>query len=219
MRQNLKALMSSELFRGVQENDLENMLKCLVATEKRYDKNQIIIMAGTTLSSVGIVVEGNAQILREDTEGNRAILSDLRVGDLFAEAYVAAGAREVPITVVAISPCNIVWIPFSKVVVRCSFTCSFHRVLIENMLRVIAEKNILMNEKMRLLSCKTTREKLLTYLADYSEQIGKKTFKIPFSRGELADFLCVDRSAMSRELGKLKEEGLVDFNKNEFQLM
>ena len=218
MKENLKTLINSQLFRGVEEQDLENMLKCLVATEKYYEKNETIVMAGTKLSSVGIVISGKAQITREDAEGNRTILSDLGKADLFGEAYAAAGEREVPISVVAVTDCKVVWIPFSKVVIRCSFSCSFHRVLIENMMRLIAEKNIAMNEKMRILSCKTTREKLLTYLMDFSEELGKKKFKIPFGRGELADFLSVDRSAMSRELSKLKNEGILSFQKNEFEI-
>lgn len=219
MKQNLKILMSSALFRGVEEKDLENMLKCLAVTERSYKKNDIILMAGTKVTSVGIIVEGNAQITREDSEGNRAILSDLARADIFAEAYVAASSKEVPITVIATSECRVVWVPFSKIVVRCTFACEFHRVLIENMLKVIAEKNILMNEKMRLLSCRTTKEKLLTYLSDYSDYVGKSKFKIPFTRNELADFLSVDRSAMSRELGKLRDEGYIKFDKNEFEIL
>jgi len=219
LKQNLKILMASSLFKGVEEKDLENMLKCLAATEKYYEKNDIIILAGMKVTSVGILVEGAAQITREDAEGNRAILSELVKSDLFAEAYVAANSREVPVTVIATTPCRVVWIPFSKVMARCTFACDFHRVLVENMMRVIAEKNILMNEKMRLLSCKTTKEKLLTYLTDYSDRIGKNKFKIPFSRNELADFLSVDRSAMSRELGKLRNEGYIKYNKNEFEIL
>ncbi|WP_245570855.1 Crp/Fnr family transcriptional regulator [Anaerovorax odorimutans] len=219
MKKNIQILMKTELFSGIKENDLENMLQCLGATEKKYDKNEIIVNAGTILSSVGILISGNVQITREDLEGNRAILSEVSVGDLFGEAYVAARQRELPITVVAVSDCSVVWIPFRKIIVQCACVCTFHTVLIANMLRVIAEKNILMNEKMRLLSCKTTREKLYTYLVDYSEQAGSKKFVIPFNRGELADFLSVDRSAMSRELGKLKEEGLINFNRNEFELI
>lgn len=219
MKQNLKILMSSALFHDVGEKDLENMLKCLAATEKRYQKNDIIIMAGTKVTSVGIIIEGTAQITREDAEGNRAILSDLSIPDLFAEAYVAASMNEVPITVIATSDCKVVWVPFGKIVARCAFACEFHRVIVENMLKVIAEKNILMNEKMRLLSCKTTKEKLLTYLSDYSERVGKSNFVIPFTRNELADFLSVDRSAMSRELGRLRDEGYIKFHKNEFELL
>lgn len=219
MKQNLKVLMMTSLFQGVAENDLEAMLSCLGATERKYRKNDVILLAGTQVTSVGILVEGNAQITRDDAEGNRAILSELVKADLFAEAYVAAGSAEIPVTVIATSDCRIVWIPFNKIVGICSTACGFHRTLVQNMMRVIAIKNILMNEKMRILSCKTTKEKLMTYLSDYSERIGKNKFKIPFSRNELADFLSVDRSAMSRELSKLKAEGYLDYHKNEFKLL
>ena len=219
MKQNLKVLMMTSLFQDVSENDLEAMLSCLGATERKYRKNDVILLAGTMVTSVGIVVEGNAQITRDDAEGNRAILSELEKADLFAEAYVAAGSMEIPVTVIATTDCRIVWIPFSKIVGICSTACDFHRALVHNMMRVIAMKNILMNEKMRILSCKTTKEKLMTYLSDYSERVGKNKFKIPFTRNELADFLSVDRSAMSRELSKLRDEGFLSYHKNEFELL
>ncbi len=209
----------SSLFQGVEDNDLEAMLSCLGATDRKYRKNDVILLAGTKVTSVGILIEGNAQITRDDAEGNRAILSDLEKADLFAEAYVAAGSMEVPITVIATSDCRIVWIPFNKIVGTCSNACGFHKTLVQNMMRVIAVKNIWMNEKMRILSCKTTKEKLITYLSDYSERVGKNKFKIPFSRNELADFLSVDRSAMSRELSKLRDEGYLNYHKNEFELL
>ena len=219
MKLNLKILMLSSLFQGVTENDLEAMLSCLGATERKYKKNDVILLAGSKVTVVGIMVEGNAQITRDDAEGNRAILSELGKADLFAEAYVAAGSAEIPITVIATTDCQIVWIPFSKIIGTCDVACGFHRTLVQNMMRVIAVKNVLMNEKMRILSCKTTREKLMTYLSDYSERVGKNKFKIPFSRNELADFLSVDRSAMSRELSRLKNEGYLNYHKNEFELL
>lgn len=219
MKQNIKILKRSSLFQGVEENDLEAMLSCLGATERKYRKNDVILLAGTKVTSVGILVEGNAQITRDDAEGNRAILSELERADLFAEAYVAAGSAEIPVTVIATTDCRIVWIPFGKIVGTCNSACGFHRTLVQNMMQVIAVKNILMNEKMRILSCKTTKEKLMTYLSDYSERAGKNRFKIPFSRNELADFLSVDRSAMSRELGRLRDEGFLNYHKNEFELL
>ena len=218
MKNNIKILMNTSLFKGVGEQDLEAMLSCLGATERKYNKNDIILLAGTKVTSVGILVEGNAQITREDAEGNRAILSELMKADLFAEAYVAADSAEVPVTVIATSDCRIVWIPFSKIIGTCSSACGFHRTLVQNMMQVIAVKNIMMNEKMRILSCKTTKEKLMTYLSDYSERIGKSRFKIPFTRNELADYLSVDRSAMSRELSRLQAAGFLNYHKNEFEL-
>jgi len=209
----------TSLFQGVAEKDLESMLNCLGATERKYKKNDVILLAGTKVTSVGIVAEGNAQITRDDAEGNRAILSELEKADLFAEAYVAAGSMEIPVTVIATTDSRIVWIPFSKIVGICNTGCDFHKALVQNMMRVIAMKNILMNEKMRILSCKTTKEKLITYLSDYSERVGKNKFRIPFTRNELADFLSVDRSAMSRELSRLRDEGYLNYHKNEFELL
>ena len=218
MKKYIDILTKCALFRGVDASELEGLLKCLSVQEKTYDKNESILIAGTRVNSIGILIEGAAQILREDADGNRAILSDLNPADLFGEAYAAAGWNEIPITVVATGSCLVLWIPFHAVVEQCSFSCDYHKLLIENLIKLIAEKNILMNEKMRLLSCKTTREKLLTYLRDYSEIVGTRRFKIPFSRNELADYISVDRSAMSRELGILRDQGLIQFHKNAFEL-
>ena len=195
------------------------MLDCLSIREGNYKKNDSILLAGTKVDAIGVVAEGTAQIVRDELDGERTILSELMRADIFAEAYVVAETAEIPISVIATADCKVLWIPFSKVVVYCSFTCEYHRVLIQNLMKLIAEKNILMNEKMRILSQKTTREKLMCYLNDYSEKVGKNKFKIPFSRSELADYLSVDRSAMSRELGKLRDEGYIRFNKNEFEIL
>lgn len=219
MKNNYKILMESALFLGIKPENFRDTLQCLGVYEKSYEKNSIILHAGTQVSSIGIMSEGNAQIIREDAEGNRAILSDLAAADMFAEAYAAAGRAEIPISVVSTSFCRVFWIPYNKIVSPCSYSCEHHRSLIENLMKIIAQKNILMNEKMRLISCKTTKEKLLTYLHDYSEKTGKNKFSIPFSRNELADFLNADRSAMSRELGKLRDEGLIRFNRNEFEIL
>jgi CRP-like cAMP-binding protein len=219
MKKYYNTLLESTLFHGISESELDGLMKCLSVILKSYEKNQFILMAGTCVNTIGIMVEGSAQITREDADGNRAILSDLGRSDLFAEAYAVAESKELPITVIATSPSTVIWVPFDKIVSRCDKACEFHRILIENLIKIIAKKNILINEKMRLLSCKTTRAKLLTYLVDYSEMTGRNKFKIPFTRNELADFLSVDRSAMSRELSKLRDDGYIRFKKNEFELL
>lgn len=218
MQNNIKILSKSALFHGVAEENLGQLLQCLGARERSYRKGDILLLAGTRPTEIGIIVEGEAQITREDADGERAILSELLRADIFAEAYVAASHSEIPITVVAVTNCRVVWVLFEKVVTQCAGACEFHQGLIENLMRVIAEKNIAMNERMRLFSCKTTRKKILTYLKDYRDYAGTARFRIPFQRNELADYLSVDRSALSRELGKLRDEGLIRFQRNEFEL-
>lgn len=219
MKNNYKILMGSSLFHGIQPKNIDEAIQCLGVYEKSYEKNNMILGAGTRVSSIGVMSEGSAQIIREDADGNRAILSDLAVADMFAEAYAAAGWEEIPISVIATSFCRVFWIPYNKILSPCSNACEHHRTLIENLIKIIAVKNILMNEKMRLISCKTTKEKLLTYLHDYSEKTGKNKFKMPFSRNELADYLNADRSAMSRELSRLRDEGLIRYSRNEFEIL
>lgn len=219
MKEDLSLLSQTALFRGISPEELSGLLQCLSAFEKRYQKYEMILAPGSSVHSVGILLSGGAQIVREDGDGTRSILSELIPSDLFAEAYAAAGWREIPITVFATNPSRVLWIPFHKIIAPCASSCTYHKVLIENLVQIIAQKNILMNEKMRLVSCKTTREKLLTYFRDYAAFVGRPQFNIPFSRNELADYLSVDRSAMSREMGKLRDDGLIRFVKNKIELL
>jgi len=213
----LKTISGTTLFSDIPENKIDDLIKVMKGTEMSYRKGELILMAGNPVTSVGIMLSGNAQIMRENAEGNRLILSELARGDLFGEAYAAAEIPEIPIAVMASTECRVLWIPFDRFIRRQNDN-EYQDTLIRSMMRLIGTKNVWMNEKMRLLSCRTTKEKLLMYLMDYAERIGKTTFKIPFSRQELADYLSVDRSAMSRELGKLRDEGYVAFYKNEFTI-
>lgn len=213
----IKTLLKNDLFHEIEEKQVESMLKCLGMSEKAYEKNSMMIMPGSFISSFGILIAGNAQITRDDENGNRSILSQLEKGDIFGESYAAASVQEIPVGVHCSSPCLVVWIPINKVIETCEASCCFHQKLVKNMMGILAMKNIAMNEKMRILACKTTREKLLTYLKQYAHQEGGNRFLIPFTRYELAEFLNVDRSALSRELSKLKNEGILEYKKNAFE--
>lgn len=214
----IRLIAGTPLFAGVPAADMPGLLDSLKARQRKYDKGDLILMAGDEITSVGIILSGSGQILREDANGVRSILSELLEGDLFGEAYAAAEIPEIPISVICASSCRVLWIPFGNFT-KCGQAVTCHDVLMRNMMRLIATKNVWMNEKMRLLSCKTTREKILIYLMDFAQRVQRKKFSIPFSREELADYLAVDRSAMSRELGKLRDEGILRFYKNEFELL
>lgn len=219
MGRRMDIVLETALFDGISIADGTAFLEELHAKEKRYARGSIIISAGERLTKMGVLTDGQGQIVREDAEGNRTILSELIPGDLFGEAYAAAETEEVPISVIAVKECYVYWISLENMLAFCAGSCSRHRQLIRNLMRVIAQKNVWMNEKMRILSCKTTREKIMTYLREYSERTQKNTFTIPFNRSELADFLGADRSAMSRELGRLRDEGYLRFEKNRFELL
>lgn len=212
-------MLNIELFSGINESNMLSLLKCLGINTKKYKKSSVIIPFETKITSIGIVLEGSIEVIKEDINGNKIILAKLSENGIFAENIVCAGIEKSPIKVTATSNCEILFIPFEKVLSTCTNTCHFHKQLIQNMLKVIASKNILLNLQIDLLGKKTTKEKLFTYLRTQMETAKNNRFLIPYNRNELADFLCVDRSAMSRELCKMRDDGIISFNKNYFEIL
>lgn len=219
MKKYLKQLQNNELFNNFNLNDLESILNCLSAKVNYYKKKDLIIQQGTHIHYVGIVLSGGIQIIKEDIEGNINILSHLGINDIFAEAFAYADIYECPITVQATDNCEIMFIDCKRIIKTCNNACVFHWNLIENMLSMIARKNIMLNQKMEILSKRTTREKLLAFFNTQVQMNHSKKFSIPYNREGLAFYLCVDRSALSRELSNMRDEGLLKFNKNEFEIL
>lgn len=207
----------NQLFSGIEYCDFEKILDCLEAKTHRYEKGGIVLMSGDTVSFIGLVLSGGVKIIKEDMDGNIAILTELTVHELFGEVFACAGIDRSPVTVQASEESEILFINYKKIIYSCPSACGFHSRLIENMLRIIANKNLLLNQKIEILSKRTTREKLLLFF-DIQRGVSKK-FVIPYNREELAHYLCVDRSAMSNELCKMRDEGLIKFQKNEFEIL
>lgn len=207
------------LFQGIEKKDIGSMLACLQASKRTFLKNETILRAGEIISHLGIILSGRGQIIREDIMGNRNILSNLEVGDMFAEAFACAESQRLPFQVVAISECKVMFLDYRRIVTTCSSSCYFHTSLIQNMMKILAVKNVLLTQKMEHMTKRSTREKLLSYLSEQAAKSNSKIFSVPFNRQELADYLCVDRSAMSNELSKLKEEGLIDYHRSDFRLL
>lgn len=219
MKKYLKQLQRNELFNNFSLNDLESILNCLSAKVNNYKKKDMILQQGAHVQFVGIVLSGSIQIIKEDMEGNINILSHLGINDIFAEAFAYADISECPITVQATENCEIMFIDCKRIIKTCNNACLFHSKLIENMLSLIAKKNLMLNQKMEVLSKRTTREKLLAFFNTQSQMNHSKRFSIPYNREGLAFYLCVDRSALSRELSNMRDEGLIRFNKNEFEIL
>lgn len=206
------------LFAGIRPEDEKKMLGCLRARQQPFFRQEIVLMAGQPVTEIGIVREGRVQVIREDFMGGRNILAELGPGSLFAESYACAQSRNLPVTVTAVTDCEILWLDYRRIVGGCVTECPFHHRLIENMMTILAGKNILLSRKIEHISRRTTREKLLAYLSDESARCGRREFDIPFNRQELADYLCVDRSALSTELGRLQREGVLRFFRSHFSL-
>ena len=205
------------LFGGIVYSDFEKMFSCIEAKTQTYKKNAAVIIAGDNFEYIGLILSGCVQIIKEDISGNVSILTELAESDIFGEAFVCAGVNS-PVTVLALEESEILFINYSKIASVCSFACEFHSKLIENMMKFIAKKNLILNRKIEILSKRTTREKLFEFFEMYKKNNEKK-FTVPYNREEMAQYLCVDRSAMSNELCKMREEGLLKFNKNSFEFL
>lgn len=206
------------LFEGIGQEELPRMLGCLNAGTAVYRKGEIILREGEPVRRVGVVVSGQVQVVKEDFSGNRNILAEIVPGGLFAESYACVHSVSLPVTVVSAAESVILWLDYTGIVSPCASACGFHTRLVENMMSVLASKNILLSRKIEHISKRTTREKLLAYLSDQAAEQGSREFEIAFNRQELADYLCVDRSAMSGELGKMQREGILSFHSNHFRL-
>jgi len=205
-----------KLFNDIKADDLPVMLSCLGVKNQQYEKRSIIIMAEDNVDHVGVVLRGAVLIVKEDFSGNRSIVDHIGQYEMFGEAFACAGIQKSPVTVVAAEKSEIMWIQFRRIINTCSMSCVFHAKLIENMMKVLAVKNLQTNQKLEITSKRNLRDKLTAYLLMQAKEAKSFDFIIPLNRSELADYLYVDRSALSRELCKMRDEGLIEFNKNHF---
>lgn len=216
MKEYIGILEKVGLFNGV-DADLEPMLKCLGAVIKNVGRGEIVLLTGDKPQYVGVVLSGQLHIMREDYDGSRSLMAAITAGEIFAEALCCAGVAESPVTVIAAAGSVVMQLKFSRILHTCPNSCSFHTKLIENMLGLIANKNLQLQSRMEIVGLKSVRAKVTRYLESFVPRQGRN-IAIPFNREELADFLCVDRSALSHELARMKKDGLIEYNKNKFIL-
>ncbi len=219
MQKYLKILKKCLLFCDATEDEILKMLGCLGARVTEFDKKYTVIAEGGTAKYIGIVLSGSVQAVSLDYYGNRSIIAEYGVGELFGEAFACAEVDAIPISVIANEPCEIMLIDSSHILNDCKTRCPFHQQMIYNLMRNLAKKTIEFHQKLEIVSQRTTRDKLLAYLATYAKRVGRNSFKIPFDRQELADYLEVDRSGLSVEISKLKKEGILESDKNYFELL
>jgi len=217
MKKIFDTIKDNPLFHGVAYSDFIRMYDCLSAKTVRYKKDDVILLSGNAVSNVGLILSGSVRVIKEDIDGNIMIMTELSVPDTFGEVFACAGITQSPVTVMAAEDVEILFIDYKKIITSCTASCPFHAKLIENMLRLIAKKNLMLNRKIEILSRRTTREKLLCFF-DMQRGAAKK-FTIPFNREELASYICADRSAMSNELCKMRDEGLIRFKKSTFEIL
>lgn len=219
MEPNLALLTHTALFATLITEEITHALGCLGAYRRRYQARQFIVHAQDPLSDIGLVLEGTIQIITEDTLGNRSITATFGTGELFGETLASAQTHISHVSVVADTDCHILYMKLHKITTPCAKACQFHARIIENLVGILGQRNLMMNRKLSILSQRSTRDKLLAYLAWQNQDHGTHAFDIPYNRDELADYLCVNRSALSREISHMVSEGLIANERNHFTLL
>lgn len=219
MKKYFEVLRKCPLFMGISDENLISILVCLGATMKTYEKKETIFSEGEPAKYIGIVLSGAVQIVQVDYLGNRNIVANIEAAELFGESFACAGVEAIPMDVVAREDTEVLLIDCLRITQTCSSACEFHRRMIFNLMKLVAMKNIIFHQKIEIISKRSTREKLMTYLVMQAKKNKSATFEIPYDRQELADFLGVDRSGLSVEIGKLCKEGMIWSKKRWFEIV
>lgn len=218
MKKYFEILRRCPLFLGFSEAELSAVSDCLGATVSSFLRGETVFAAGEKAEFVGIVLRGEVRIERVDYYGARTVIGTVGVGELFGESFACANVL-LPIDAVAATDAEILLVDCRRLLTSCSNACDFHRRLIYHLMQILAAKNLAFHRKLEITSKRTTREKLLAYLLSEAERQRNASFTIPFDRQTLADYLAVDRSGLSAEIGKLVKEGILETRKNEFTLL
>ena len=219
MKKTQEILKNCPLFYGVEESEIEKVLSDLGQNKCFAKKGEVIFCEGERALYIGIVISGVVRVIREDYYGNRSILAHIGEGGIFGESFACAGVSALPVSVIAEEECSYLLINCKKLISEPQKSSFGHDRIIFNLLKLVAEKNLVLNQKLEITSKRTTREKLMAYLMNQAKLQGKEEFLIPYDRQALADYLEVDRSGLSSEIGRLKREGKIECQKNCFRLL
>ena len=219
MEKYIPILKRTQLFSGVGEEEIKAMLNCLQARLCIYKKGEYVLRQGEHLDKILVLVGGKLHIQRDDYWGNRSIINMVSIGEMFGEAYVAPESGTLMNDVLAVEDSAVIFFDVKRIMTVCSSVCRFHSMVVQTLFFAISEKNRRLVQKLTFMTKRTTREKLIAYLSEEAKRQNSSEFSIPFNRQQLADFLSVDRSAMSNELCKMRDEGLIEFEKSRFRLL
>lgn len=207
------------LFDRIGDERLKEMLGCLNAKECSYKKGDAVFAEGDKAKYLGIVLEGSVQLVRVDYYGNRSILANIEPPQLFGEAFACAGLKSLPVDAVAAADTKILLLDAQRIARPCGNACPCHGQTILNLLHIVAKKNLVLHQKIEITSKRNTREKLMTYLLLQAKNAKSHTFTVPYDRQELADYLEVDRSGLSAEISKLRNEKVLECRRSTFTLL
>ncbi len=212
-------LSKTALFRGAAPREVEEMLACLGGRRRSFAKGETIYRTGERVTALGLVLTGSVLIQSSDLWGNTTVLDSVGPGQIFAETYACAPEEPLMVDVVAAEPTQVLFLTVERVLTVCSHTCAHHARLVRNLLALSAQKNLNLSRKIFHTSARSIRGRLLSYLSEQAVRSGSRSFTIPYNRQQLADYLNVDRSALSNELGKMAREGLLRTERSRFTLL
>jgi CRP-like cAMP-binding protein len=218
MKNYMHILTNSKLFVDINESDISSVLNCISYKISKFSNKQTIFCEGQTINTIGLVLSGSVLITQTDFWGNQSIISRFLPGELFGEGFAFGDNPPLSVNVISADDSEIMFFDCNKITTVCQFACGFHNTLIKNLLAIIAKNNVTLAVKLQCLSQRSTRGKLLSYLSNESKKQGHLSFSVPYNRQQLADYLSVDRSAMSNELSKMCAEGILEYHKNLFKL-
>lgn len=219
MQQYYKLMRNSPLFSNISPDDYPALLGCVQAKTAQYHKDEFISLSGDAVNHIGMVLQGGVLVLKEDVFGNRAILNNLGPGAIFGESFLCGGNDALTVSVQAAETAEVLFLSFDKVMQSCSNACAFHSILLKNMVVMIAQKNVRLVEKLEVTTKHSLREKILAYLSQLAQQQQTATVQAPLGRVDLADFMGVDRSALTRELNRMRQQGLLEYERNTYRLL
>ena len=219
MTDHMEAIQNCALFEGIGEIDIRQILTCLKARVVELKKNDYAAVSDGRYEGVGIVLKGEAAIVKESLDGNRTRVNIFRAGDMFGEVVAICKSDRWPASVQALTDCTILYVHPEKILDFCDNICSHHRLLLANLVRIVSQKAYLLSRKVDYLSIRSIAGKLSKYLLEQWEISGKSTFTLPLNREELAEFLNVSRPSMSRELGRMRDEGIIEFYRESVRII
>lgn len=212
-------ILKSKIFKNIEENEVDLLLKCINNYRKTFKKGEVILREGEKTEYMGIVITGSVVVERADLWGNNTVLGVISPGGIFAETYSILNDEPLMINVYANEKSEILFLRTNEIFKTCEKSCNFHDQLILNLIRIASFKNLNLSRKILHTGPKTIRGKLLSFFSEWVKKENSLSFSIPYDRQQLADYLSVDRSAMSNELSKMQKEGILEFKKNKFKII